>query len=81
VIADQQWQTVLQEERQNERLLRLSNEILDLIKEIEAAGREPFGGPEERQSQRGDQRLCRIVEPPSRLEPEAGSSVSRRRVP
>ena len=30
VIADQQWQTVQQEEQQNERLLRLSNEILDL---------------------------------------------------
>ena len=39
VIADQQWQTVQEEEQQNERLLRLSNEILDLTKEIHAAGR------------------------------------------
>ena len=37
VIADEAWRTVQQEERQNERLLRLSNEILDLTKEIHAA--------------------------------------------
>jgi uncharacterized membrane protein len=36
VIADQQWQTVQEEEQQNERLLRLSNEILHLTKEIHA---------------------------------------------
>jgi uncharacterized membrane protein len=34
VIADQQWQTVQDEEQQNERLLRLSTEILDLTREI-----------------------------------------------
>jgi uncharacterized membrane protein len=37
VIANQQWQTVQDEEQQNQRLLRLSNEILDLTKEIYAA--------------------------------------------
>jgi uncharacterized membrane protein len=37
VIADQQWRTVQEEEQQNERLLRLSNEILVLTKEIHAA--------------------------------------------
>src|SRR6266498_2227168 len=37
VLADHQWQTVQGEEQQNERLLRLSNEILDLTKEIHAA--------------------------------------------
>ena len=37
VIADEAWRTVQEEEQQNERLLRLSNEILDLIKEIHAA--------------------------------------------
>jgi uncharacterized membrane protein len=37
VIADQQWRTVQEEEQQNERLLRLSNEILALTKEIQAA--------------------------------------------
>jgi uncharacterized membrane protein len=31
-IADQQWQTVQEEDRQNEELLRLSREILDLTK-------------------------------------------------
>ena len=29
VIADQQWQTVREEDRQNEEPLHLSNEILD----------------------------------------------------
>jgi uncharacterized membrane protein len=37
VIADEAWRTVQDEEQQNERLLRLSNEILDLTKEIHAA--------------------------------------------
>ncbi len=37
VIADEAWRTVQEEEQQNERLLRLSNEILDLIKEIHTA--------------------------------------------
>ena len=37
VIANQQWQTVQAEEQQNERLLRLSQEILDLTKEIHGA--------------------------------------------
>ena len=34
VIADQQWQTVREEDRQNEELLNLSNEILNLTKAI-----------------------------------------------
>ena len=48
VIANEQWQTVQHEEQQNERLLRLSNEILDLTKEIHAAARQPRrrAGPE-----------------------------------
>ena len=37
VIADEAWRTVQEEEQQNERLLRLSNEILDLTKQIHAA--------------------------------------------
>ena len=35
-IADQQWETVKDEERQNERLLELSSQILDLTKAIHA---------------------------------------------
>jgi uncharacterized membrane protein len=35
-IADQQWQTVKDEERQNEELLELSRQILDLTKAIQA---------------------------------------------
>ena len=36
IIADQQWQTVKQEDRQNEELLELSRQILDLAKAIHA---------------------------------------------
>jgi uncharacterized membrane protein len=34
VIADQQWQTVKEEDKQNEELIHISNQILDLTKEI-----------------------------------------------
>jgi uncharacterized membrane protein len=34
VIADQQWQTVKEEDNQNEQLLDLSNQILELTKAI-----------------------------------------------
>jgi uncharacterized membrane protein len=37
VIADEAWRTVQEEEQQNEVLLRLSNEILDLTKQIHTA--------------------------------------------
>ena len=36
LIADQQWQTVKEEDRQNEELLELSRQILDLTKAIHA---------------------------------------------
>jgi uncharacterized membrane protein len=36
VIANQQWQTVREEDRQNEELLSLSNQILELTKAIHA---------------------------------------------
>jgi len=36
VIADQQWQTVKEEDSQNEQLLKLSNQILELTKAIHA---------------------------------------------
>jgi uncharacterized membrane protein len=34
VIADQQWQTVKEEDKQNEELIHISNQILELTKEI-----------------------------------------------
>ena len=34
VVADQQWQTVREEDRQKENLLTLSNQILELTKAI-----------------------------------------------
>jgi uncharacterized membrane protein len=37
VIADQQWQTVKEEDKQNEELLNLSNQILELTKAIHAS--------------------------------------------
>jgi uncharacterized membrane protein len=36
VIADQQWQTVREEDKQNEELLKLSHQILELTKAIHA---------------------------------------------
>jgi uncharacterized membrane protein len=36
VIADQQWQTVKEEDNQNQELLDLSNQILTLTKEVHA---------------------------------------------
>jgi uncharacterized membrane protein len=47
VLADQQWQTVQDEEQQNEELLRLSNQILELTTAIHAtsaAPRQPLAG-------------------------------------
>jgi uncharacterized membrane protein len=38
VVANQQWETVQLEDRQNEELLRLSREILELTKEVHARG-------------------------------------------
>ena len=37
VVADQQWQTVKEEDEQNRELLDLSNQILSLTKEVHAA--------------------------------------------
>jgi uncharacterized membrane protein len=37
VIADEAWHTVQEEERQNERLLLMSSEILDLTRQIQRA--------------------------------------------
>jgi uncharacterized membrane protein len=42
VIADQQWQTVQEEEHQNQRLLHLSSTILDLTQEIHTASTAPM---------------------------------------
>jgi hypothetical protein len=41
LIADQQWQTVKEEDRQNEELLALSRQILALTTEIHASGSQP----------------------------------------
>src|SRR4051795_12380941 len=38
VIADQQWKTVQEEDRQNEELLDLSKQILELTKEVRSYG-------------------------------------------
>jgi uncharacterized membrane protein len=37
VVADQQWQTVKEEDKQNQELLNLSNQILELTKAVHAA--------------------------------------------
>jgi uncharacterized membrane protein len=38
VIADQQWKTVKEEDRQNKELLNLSKQILELTKEVRSYG-------------------------------------------
>ena len=44
VVADQQWQTIREEDRQNLELLELSNQILNLTKEIHARANPPADG-------------------------------------
>jgi uncharacterized membrane protein len=44
VVADLQWKTVKEEDRQNEELLQLSNQILELTKAIHAHTSAPDGG-------------------------------------
>jgi hypothetical protein len=39
IIANLEWKTVQEEDTQNEELLRLSNQILDLTKEIHEVAR------------------------------------------
>jgi uncharacterized membrane protein len=46
VIADQQWQTVKEEDKQNEELIHISNEILKLTKAIHSYTKaRPEGAP------------------------------------
>jgi uncharacterized membrane protein len=52
-LADNQWQTVRQEEQQNEELLHISNQILSLTKEIHAINTaRSAGGPDRTSSSR-----------------------------
>ena len=45
-IADEQWQTVKDEDRQNEELLELSRQILELTKQVHAlASAQPGSAP------------------------------------
>jgi hypothetical protein len=44
VIADHQWRTVKEEDRQNEELLNLSNQILERTKAIHTGMRAPGKG-------------------------------------
>src|SRR6186997_3640758 len=47
VIADQQWQTVKEEDSQNKEFLDLSNQILELTKAVHAAtAARASGGPD-----------------------------------
>jgi uncharacterized membrane protein len=45
VIADQQWKTVQEEDRQNDELLDLSKQILTLTKEIRSVATTPASAP------------------------------------
>jgi uncharacterized membrane protein len=46
VIANQQWQTVKEEDKQNQELLNLSNQILELTKAIRAYTTRPLPSDE-----------------------------------
>jgi uncharacterized membrane protein len=43
VVADLQWKTVQEEDRQNEELITISNQILELTKEIHSSTKPPSG--------------------------------------
>jgi len=45
VVADQKWQTVKEEDKQNEELLDLSNQILELTKAIHSSTTQRSRGP------------------------------------
>jgi uncharacterized membrane protein len=45
VLADQQWQTVQEEDQQNDELLDLSKQILALTEEVHAYTARPTGSP------------------------------------
>ena len=47
VVADEEWKTVQQEDRQNEQLLHLSEQILALTREIHASGRPTQTDPQQ----------------------------------
>ena len=69
-IADEQWQTVKEEDRQNEELLELSRQILDLTKAIHADSPRPGSVKRRRLSAAG--RVARrgrrlAAEPPARF--------------
>jgi uncharacterized membrane protein len=48
VLADSQWQTVQEEDRQNQQLLELSQQILDLTKAVHAYAMSRSSEPSER---------------------------------
>ena len=82
-IADQQWQTVKEEDRQNEELLELSRQILDLTKAIHAETPSRTGGVDETLRSRAPRstRSASAVEPlhasPRRLIATAAGSTER----
>ena len=80
MIADQQWQTVQEEEQENEELLQLSNQILDLTRAIHqmaaaqtATGTHPTGTngtqPGSHRRAAGESVDSPTTKPPGGLEP------------
>jgi uncharacterized membrane protein len=83
VLADHQWQTVQEEDQQNQRLLELSNQILELTKAIHqmaaaqsAAGGGPAGStsaqPRSPSAAAGKQVDSPATEPSGAVRPEQG---------
>jgi uncharacterized membrane protein len=61
VIADQQWQTVQEEDRQNRQLLDLSEQILELTKAVHEYAQAATGRPLERPVVTGTLRLGQMA--------------------
>jgi uncharacterized membrane protein len=84
VLADHQWQTVQQEEQQNEQLLQLSNQILELTRAIHqmaaaqsASGAHPAGSNGAQPGSHHGAVGGRVDVPPNR--PSRGPEPGKRR--
>jgi uncharacterized membrane protein len=78
VLADYQWQTVQQEEQQNEQLLQLSNQILELTRAIHAmnTARSPTGSNGTEQATRPKEVAMTAAEPMRCRAPCSSPSMS-----
>ena len=79
VLADQQWRTVQEEDRQNKRLLELSRQILRLTKEVRSYADTVEEGREQNNKliELSEQTLALVGGPQSKGEPTDSSRTAR----